>query len=295
MARKNSPHRHHYIPQMILRNFVSSEGGLCFWRREFQVGDVRATTPDNLFIEDNLYSVMDDEGGRDVSLEHWFAKMESTGARLIGDLLTVVRSGRTPVLSEDAWEFFCYFHYYSGKRSAAWHSRFVTRDQVVALANRMANELRWTDAERAQLNEPAKLDRVMNNARIAAQGMPPPDDLLAVMRNRGMAIYVVPTGASFVLGDHPIAMARVGKAAEASVGGKTTFMPIACDVAIGYHVRPRTVQVERLTRPQVRAMNEAMTRQSVMIAGRSHALVASLSKLGYETPEYFTTADYLFG
>jgi hypothetical protein len=95
------------------------------------------------------------------------------------------------------------------------------------------------------------------------------------------------------LGDHPTAMARIGGAAPGKMGQFLSFMPVAHDVAIGFYSKPRTVRVEQMTRQQIRAMNEAMTRQSVMIAGRSEALVRSLSRVGYMVPEYFTTGEYL--
>jgi hypothetical protein len=114
------------------------------------------------------------------------------------------------------------------------------------------------------------------------------------MRKRGLAIYVAPRNGAFILGDHPTALAKVGTAALDAPGGKISFMPIASDMALGYYAQARTVHLEHLTRPQLRTMNQAMARQSVMIAGRSRELVSSLSKIGYETPEYFTTSDYLW-
>lgn len=279
---------------MILRNFANDEGGLSFWRRQFATGEVKRTTPENLFLEDNYYTLVGDNGERDVSIEEGFAKLDALAARLISDLLRIVRSGRRPNLSERAWELFALFHYYSGKRSAAWHSRFVSREEVMALTNEISEQPEWMGRDEVLTVDDPDLDRVMNNARIAAQWSPPPEDLLALMRSRGMAMYIAPLGASFILGDHPAAMAYVGDVAGARAG-QVSFMPIAFDVAIGYFVRPGTVHVHHLTRPQIRAMNEAMARQSNMIAGRSDALIRSLSKLRYETPDYFTTLGYLIG
>jgi Protein of unknown function (DUF4238) len=293
MPEQKSPHRHHYIPQMVLRNFVNAGGGLYFWRREFAVGAVRSTATQNLFLEDNLYTIVGDDGEHNATLEQGFARMESTGAHLIGQLLTTIRSGAVPRLNEEAWEFFHHFHYHSGKRSAAWHRRFVSRDEVMAVANDLAKEPHWTDADRAWLNDQPDLDRVMNNARIAAQATPPPEELLAAMRQRGMAVYTAPPRCSYVLGDHPTAMARIGGADSGKMGRLLSFMPVAHDVAVGFYAKPRTVRVEQMTRQQIRLMNEAMTRQSMMIAGRSHALVRSLSRVGYATPDYFATGEYL--
>jgi hypothetical protein len=295
MGRNKRSHRHHYIPEMILRNFLTRDEGLHFWRREFHLGQVKTTTPDNLFLEDELYTWVDDAGEPDVSLEHWFGSMESVGARFINELLAVVRSGRAPKLDEQAWQFVHLFQYYSGKRSPAWHNRFVPKEEVIALAKSLAEERRQTDPDCQEMEEPHDLDRVMKNARIVAQGTPPPDELFALMQSRGLAIYVAPPGASFIVGDHPTAMARIPAIPGGTASGKIAFTPIAYDMAIGYFARPRRVHVDHLTRPQIRTMNEAMARQSAMIAGKSDALVRSLSRIAYQTPEYFTTWDYIEG
>jgi hypothetical protein len=81
---------------MILRNFANGDGGLHFWRRGFTVGDVKVTTPENLFLEEDLYTVIGDEGERDVALEQAFSKLESAGAHFLGQLLSIVRAGKTP-------------------------------------------------------------------------------------------------------------------------------------------------------------------------------------------------------
>jgi len=280
---------------MILRNFVNDMGGLYFWRRNFAIGDVKVSTPENLFLEDDLYTFIGDEGERDVSLEYGFSKLESAGAHLLRQLLGIVRAGKTPSMGDEVWEFLHHFRYYSDKRSAAWHSRFLTDDEFNAVLAEVANQPRWTDADRTWMTDLEDVDRIKRNSRIAAQSSGPPDWLLVEMRNRGLAIYVAPRNGAFVIGDHPTAMAKVGLAAEKAPGGKISFMPIASDVAIGYCSQAKTVYVEQVTRQQLRTMNEAMTRQSVMIAGRSQALVASLSRVNYETPDYFTTPEYLLG
>ena len=62
MAEVSRPKRHHYIPQMILRNFTNVDGGLFFWRRNFAPGEVKSTWTDNLFVESDLYTLIDGAG-----------------------------------------------------------------------------------------------------------------------------------------------------------------------------------------------------------------------------------------
>ncbi|MBX3576385.1 MAG: DUF4238 domain-containing protein [Rhizobiaceae bacterium] len=295
MAKARPPRRHHYIPRMILRNFTDDNGGLHFWRRAFAIGAVKVTTPDNLFVEDDLYTVVGEQGERDVSLEYGFSRLESAGAVFLSQLLGIVRAGKRPTMGDDVWEFLHHFRYYSDKRSPAWHSRFLSNDEFAAVLEEAEIRHRWTDADRDCIADPEHADRIKRNSRIVAQASGPPEELLLEMRRRGLAVYMAPQNAAFVLGDHPTAMATVGPAAEDAPDGQISFTPIASDVALGYHSQAKLVHVERLTRQQLRTMNEAMTRQSMMIAGRSRDLIASLSRIGYETPNYFTTSEYLSG
>lgn len=293
MPAQNPPHRHHYIPRMILRNFLNQEGGLWFWRRQFQIGEVRAAKPESLFVEDNLYTSVLDDGERDAWLEHQLANVDFNYARLIAQILPVVRAGQFPLFDAFTWDALQVFEYIMGKRSSAWHDRFVPAEEVIALVTAMSYEPEFTEADRAALVNMADRDRVMKNARIAAQATPPPDDLMRTMRLRGIAFLVAPPGASFVIGDYPTALATVIGRTSLGVDRGVIFMPIAGDVALAYVMRSPRVYVEQLSKAQVRVLNEAMTRQSVMIAGQSKPLIRSLSRMNYEEPEKFTTEQYL--
>jgi hypothetical protein len=278
---------------MILRNFLNDDGGLWFWRRQFQVGEVRSAKPEGLFVEDNLYTSIWDNGEKDVWLEHQLAEVDGNYARIIAQILPIVRAGHPPRFDPFTWDVMQVFEYIMGKRSSAWHDRFVTVDEVHALSKAIANEPEFTDADRAFLDNHIDRERAMKNARIAAQATPPPDDLFMTMRNRGLAFLVAPPGASFVIGDYPTAITTVVGRTAIGVDRGALFMPIASDVALAYVSESTRVYVVPLSKSQVRVMNEAMTRQSVMIAGKSKALVASLSRLNYDEPEKFTTEQYL--
>lgn len=55
-------------------------------------------------------------------------------------------------------------------------------------------------------------------------------------------------------------------------------MPIPSDIAVGY-CATRGPYVDHREAKDVRRMNEAMARQSYLIAGRSHAQIGSLSRM----------------
>lgn len=266
---------------MVLRNFLNEDGGLYFWRRGFAIGEVRSTLPANLFVQENLYAVVDRDGGYDQAIEHWFGRLESAAAPFIRLLLTIVRHGMTPILDQASWEFWHHYNYFAQKRSVAWHSRFLKQEELFAVMKRIATEEQWAEHQKAWEEDPAQALRVMENSRAAAQISPPPDDLLEELRGRGLVIYVAPARTSFILGDDASASARIHSPNAIT---RADFMPIASDVAIGYSDAKGSVHVDRLATAEVRRMNEATARQSYLIAGRSSAQIASLSKLHYDPP-----------
>ena len=126
--------------------------------------------------------------------------------------------------------------------------------------------------------------REMNNARIASQADPMPDDMMEEFRGKGLAIYVAPPRSSFILGDDISANAMISSLRGAAAAHRVEFMPIAPNVAVGY-CNTRGVLVDYVDAKDVRRMNEAMARQSYLIAGRSEAQIVSLSRVPHDPPD----------
>jgi hypothetical protein len=274
---RNAPHRHHYVPQMVQRNFANENGGLFFWRRGMPVGRVRVSKPSNLFLEDNLYTLVDEDGVRDHSIEYWFGRLERTVAPFIQEFLVKVRAGVTPVMHRTHLDLWHTYVYHAQKRTVAWHQRFLTPEDLLVVVKEIASEQQWYEHVRRWEEDREDALREMNNARIAAQITPMPDEMLEEFRSMGIAIYIAPARTSFILGDD--------MRGDAFLSARwVQFMPIAPDVAVGYCDAPG-VRMERLTAMDVRRMNEAMTKQSYLIAGRSEAQIASLSRTPYAPPD----------
>ena len=279
-----APHRHHYVPRMVQRNFTNERGGLYFWRRGMAVGEVRSTKPSNLFVEDHLYTMIDKEGGRNHSIEHWFGRLETLAAPFIQQFLNIVRHGMTPIMDPTYWDLWHIYNYHAQKRAVAWHTRFLTRDDLLAVMQQTATKQQWREHLQAWEADPEDVEREMNNARIASQVHPMPDDLLEEFRSQGIVIYVAPSRTSFILGDEMGASAFISSKLGAPGMHRVHFMPLAPDVAVGY-CTTRGVYIDHLEARDVRRMNEAMAKQSYLIAGRSRAQMASLSRVPYDPPD----------
>lgn len=147
----------------------------------------------------------------------------------------------------------------------------------MTVVKEIAPEQQWHEHIRRWEKDPKDALREMNNARIASRVTPMPHEMLEEFRSLGLAIYIAPARTSFILGDD--------MRGDALLSARwVQFMPIAPDIAAGYCNAPG-VHLERLTAMDVRRMNEAMTKQSYLIAGRSEAQIASLSRTPYAPPD----------
>ncbi|MBB4633243.1 DUF4238 domain-containing protein [Sphingosinicella soli] len=280
MTRQNNPpKRHHFIPQMMLRHFADDDELLWFWRRDFQNGDIKKTNTQNLFVEKDLYTLVHYDGTKNSALEGFFARLEGAGAQFINDLATIIRGNGIPNLDKNAWNFWNHFFYYHLKRTPgaiavfAQHVGFrVKVDEAVATIKKIgAEEGRETDD--ANLEE-----RIVKNAVIMAQRAKPSAEVLEVFAKMGLAIYrIVDRNKSFVIGDIPGATARF-RLPDNSMSRPTLFLPVTWDIAVGQSTRSKKVDVITVDHEQIKRMNVATTTRSTVIAGRSDALIKTLSR-----------------
>lgn len=271
---QKQPRKHHYIPQMILRNFCD-EGGTLFARRR---GDANTFTPSlkDVFAMRDLNTVELADGSLNTDLEAWYANaLEGEGATFMAALLEAVRAGKSLTLTAPAWSFWHHFMYHHIKRQPHALERVVERTKMAERVQQLVEEQLRQDAVYLDQTERERLEtRVLQTAKVKARSLPPSDDVQSVFREVGMAVFVVADSRkSLVIGDCAIAAARIG-------GCEATFAPVAWDVALGYYEEPCKVAVFRLDRDTVRRMNEATAAASTMIGGRSAQLLESLYPTG---------------
>lgn len=278
-ASKNSPKRHHFIPQMILRHFADNDGQLWFWRRDFLEGQVKKASTRNLFVEGDLYTIVHADGTKDVSLEEFFAGLEGTGAQFINDLADIVRSNSTPSLDKGAWDFWHQFFYYHLKRTPGAIMAFAELLGFQGAVDEAVTRIKEIRVEEGGSSDETGLaQRIFKNAVIIAQLAGPSLEVLAAFQKLGLAIYWIgDPKKSFVIGDVPGALAPF-RMPDNSMSRPTLFLPLTWDIALGQTTTPKNVEIVTVDREQVRRMNVATTARSTVIAGRSDALLQSLSR-----------------
>lgn len=270
------PKDHHFIPRFILENFTDEGGFLHFWRRNKPAGVVFKAIPRELFFVKFLYSY--DQGqAKDHSLETFFAnEVEAPAAPLFERLCASVRRGAEPTLTPEEWAIWDTFVYFQIKRTPRYINRMAERAGLDDLILKNA-EIYRPGAASLIANDPDLRKRLMKNARVAAQRLPPSDAIKRVSATLGLVIYYLrDKGKSFIVGDSPIAVATgapVGLSAQTFM-----FLPVAKDIALGFGSSQRQVLRVDVGRDLARTMNEAIASRSEMFAGPSPSLISSLSR-----------------
>ncbi|WP_033073843.1 DUF4238 domain-containing protein [Sphingopyxis sp. MWB1] len=278
-AKSNVPKRHHFIPQMMLRHFTDAEGRLWFWRREFEKGDIRFTSTQNLFVQKDLYTVVLPNGEKDVALEKFFSLLEDVGVKFISDLAAIVRDGSVPDLDERAWQFWSDFFYYHLKRTPGFIEAFAAQMNLEGRVKKAVAKIEADlQASGTQQSDPDLALRIRRNAIVTAQRSPPSAEVREAFSKMGLAIYVNrDPKKSFIVGDVPGATVAF-RLPDRSWSRPTLFLPLTWDICVGQLDRRKEVEVVGVEPDQVRRMNEASATRSTLFAGRSEQLIESLSR-----------------
>lgn len=104
----------------------------------------------------------------------------------------------------------------------------------------------WVEHIKTWETYPKDTLRKMNNARIAAQAEPMPDEMMEEFKNLGLVNHLAPPETSFILGDDTRGAAFVSSRSEMTNARREQLMPIAPDVALGY-CDIRAVHTDQLT------------------------------------------------
>jgi hypothetical protein len=278
----STPKRHHFVPQLLLKNFTDDDGYL-HWR--FLSGRheaLRRGRPDEVFFENHLYSTMSEGGKKDARIEQQFlAVIESDAAPVVRTILEAARAGKPPVLADDQRAAWIAFFLTQWRRTPDRQKAVLPDAHGMEMLEEMLEKLRQSFPERsaeiARLSTESEKRRTLRNTRIEGLRQISPK-VLAVLEQRGIAVLrIVKPRRSFIIASNPVAKMTSEGRNDLSDTSAEMWMPIASDVAVGIGPGSRDVLLIEVTdeRP-VRQINQAIARQSSAIAGCSAALVASV-------------------
>jgi hypothetical protein len=285
----NNPKRNHFVPEMVSRRFADDSGRLFFFNKQFPEKGVLATTPKNLFVVGHLYTQLESDGTKDVSVERTLAALESVADQIIKKIVTAARAGQEPNLTTDEKEIWDQFFFNQWKRVPDSHERSFTYSEFEEFVRTSLEKFETlvrplTAEEREKMNDPKELARIRQNAR-ARMVAKPGGETVKMLGSKGLLVAIIARpNKSFIIGSRPVVKLNYPGRAHFADPSVEVWFPLAHDVAVTPGLSQGTEKLAEMNEDRdIRGINEAIFKQSTAIAGRSPALVASLAGVRYRT------------
>ena len=272
------PIRHHYIPQMILRNFTDEKGQLYCFSKES--GNIFRSKPRKIFVKSHLYTQYDEHGGKDVSVERELSSsIEGPVTPVVKKIVKAARNGKVPGLTQSeksAWdEFFC-----CQLRRLPTSRELLSDAEIVwdTLAGFERDVRPLADAERRKYADPELQRELTHNAWVKII-QHPEGQLMDAIQSRGLVVAVIINpNKSFIIGDNPFIRIPSQGCASLKNPKVELLLPISHDVIVTLGLLPENERLFPMTDTEyIRKLNEAIFIQSDFIVTRSQKLIESLS------------------
>ena len=288
---ENRPKRHHYVPQLLLREFTDNDNKLHFCILRSSEGAVikphervvKSRTPKKLFAEDELYTQYDGHEEENVSVEDSLSKLESKAAPVIKKIISSARADRPPKLTPDEKNIWDAFFLIQSFRTPDVLDPIVNKysDWIPKLIEGNKKEYGPpTEEEIKKANDPKQIDGTKHNLRATAVArLTPKSKIFQILQSRGLIIGITrKPNKSFIIGSNPTA--RIYQ--KLSDPGAEWHLPIAHDITVTHHdshPREKESLAEITGDHTIRRINEIIYNQSSLIAGRSRKLIESLARV----------------
>lgn len=277
------PRRHHYIPLMLLRRFETTNGKIFYYNRRFKKKKILETTPENIFLQNNLHTVIQRDGSKDLSLEINLSEMESAASDIISKIINNARDGYAVKLNQTEKEIWDAFFFTQWKRTPDFHEKIYIDDEIDLWLEEWRKEHETSEGpltpeQERDYNNQLWRKRIRQNLKIEALAGDNPS-VQKILRQKGLGIMRInKANKSFVMGSFPVIKLAHSNRSHISDPTVEMWLPIAPDIAISpAPCRPEeTILVEVNDDSCIRAINSNIYKQSSAIAARSDKLIASL-------------------
>ncbi|MDE0611850.1 MAG: DUF4238 domain-containing protein [Gammaproteobacteria bacterium] len=275
----NTPTRHHYIPIMLLKRFVDDAGKLHAVGKQ-PPRRVFSTSPENLFVESNLYTQIDDDGNRDISAEKNFAELERNADLVVEKVVHAARAGREPRLTPEEKKTWDEFLYRQWIRVPQVRDNLEMED-IYQSALREAEEIFGPLTEKARNSLDQRKEEAKKGAWVKMVGLLNAGDseVMETLAMKGLAIAVIRNPRkSFVIGSLPIIKITPSGHTHLADPRVEALLPVAHDIIITPGHPSGTEEIIDMTDTQhIRSINRCMFEQSDWTVGRSRNLIESLA------------------
>ena len=279
------PTSHHFVPVWMSRRFTDDNGRLHFFDKRRPKKGLLAGKPEEIFKQRHLNSIKGSDGSKNTEPEtKFFGPLDDVAAELVSRMVVAARSGSTPRLSrieKEAWDF---FFYHQWKRAPDAYEKLGVHEtfeedlrELIAEYERDIRPL--TVDERKFIEREEGKTRIKHNANLSARMRSGPD-VLSALADKGLLIArITNPKKSFVIGSSSVVKLTYPGRTHLADPSVEAWMPIAHDIAVSPGGSARAERLVDISSDHIRGINEATFLNSLVIAGGSPALIASLSKL----------------
>ena len=284
----NSPKRHHYIPQFLLKNFLDDRGR--FWVFDKIEGNLHQGTPTNTFVQKNLYRTLNfDHGNYSFKAEEELSRIESDAAPAVRRIIEKARCNLCPQLIPEDRNSWKRFMLAIARRTPESRERIVSyksfKDIFYEAAKKVAEKENYMDLpDKGSIFQDSRISKLKDiiksnvDARFAAGDHPRTrDETERFCRETGLCIVVICVPKrSFIIGSHGLTIVQPSYENDPAQG---CWLPISHDVAVkptSFPEREFLLRIDRDRESIIERINRASVAQSRIIAGRSKALICSL-------------------
>ncbi len=284
----NEPRRHHYIPQVLLKNFLDDRGYL--WIGDKHQKKTYKASPKNVFVKKDLYALHDlTQSTKTYCYEKSFSKMESEVAPVVKRIIEQARNRRCPQLSPDERRVWKKFFIAIARRTPESQKRVSAvgnRDVFYEVLKSRADELNFDLCDRDALYKDLRIlkikKKIESNANVKFAIGNSDNELKQTERfskETGISVVVISNPRrSFVMGSHGLSIVKANSQNDPVQGG---WLPIASDVAVRATTFPdreflNFLKNDRTGDQFIKRINKSSYSHSNLIAGRSRILINSL-------------------
>lgn len=276
------PKRHHFVPQMILKDFADPEGWLYWCRHRNEPGKVQRGRSSELFHKNHLYSTMSESGAKDPAIEQALGLLESAAFGVVQAILEAARRGTVPALSHAQKQLWYTFFLMQWRRTPENQLSCTSDDAANSMIEAILNDLRHVAPDRldeiSRFATPESKARTIRNVRVQSL-LGFRAEVMGVLQRRGIAVLrITRPGKQFIIGSRPvIKLTRPGQT-DLKDPKVEMWLPIAADVAVGAGRGDEGIcLIDTDDGRMIRHLNMSIASQSAMIAAGSATLVRSVS------------------
>jgi hypothetical protein len=256
-----APKRHHFVPEMLIRNFADDQGLVWFFDKEKPAQGVVRRSPSKVLFEHHLYSKVGDNGSKDPAQEIAYSRLESDAAPIVRKVVTEARAGKLPGLTPSEKLTLDAFIYEQWRRVPEVSNEILSDEEFERTIQETAAEFEervrpLTPSEREWVANPALRPHQRKNTRIQAL-QTRSARVLDVLDSRGLAVLTTPPRKSLILGSRPVLKLIGPNTSDLRDHSVELWLPLAFDVAVSPGARRGTEQISPTSVQYLRHMNRA--------------------------------------